>query len=307
MAAALLLASACGGSGSEGATSSPSATALASSTTPAAVASATPVPTATPGDFQYVVQEGDTLGGIADQFGITLDALLEANGLTAESLINVGDVLLITGSEAPPLSTPRPTVDPSIIVDNPAGTGWQIPIEGACVPVDDNQMPNSPREYRNGVHEGVDFFTGFACVDVALDTPVHAAKAGRVIRADHDFNPITQAEIDELEARTAQQGYTDPGALDRFRGRQVWIDHGNGFVTRYAHLNGIPDNILPGSQVEQGEVIGYTGDTGTPESVSNPGFEIHLHFELRVGDSFLGAGLSPDEVRALYENAFFGN
>jgi murein DD-endopeptidase MepM/ murein hydrolase activator NlpD len=174
------------------------------------------------------------------------------------------------------------------------------------MPIDDNQMPNAPREYRYGVHEGVDFFTDFACVDVPLDLPALASKPGLVIRADHEYTPMTQRELDDLLARSAAQGFTDEGALDRFRGRQVWIEHEGGIVTRYAHLNRIPPEILPGSNVEAGQVIGFIGDSGTPEAITNPGFEIHLHFELRIGDSFLGAGLPPEEVRALYENSFFG-
>ena len=46
------------------------------------------------------------------------------------------------------------------------------------------------------------------------------------------------------------------------------------------------------------------GDSGTPESASNPDFEIHLHFEIRVGDTYLGAGLDPAETRAVYEAVF---
>jgi murein DD-endopeptidase MepM/ murein hydrolase activator NlpD len=212
-------------------------------------------------------------------------------------------VLHIVGSSATPPPGSGAPAGP-IAVDNPAGRGWLIPVEGACLPTDDNQMPNAPRDYRFGVHEGVDFFTGFACVDVPLDLPALAAKAGRVIRADQQFKPLTQAEIDTLLERSQEQGYTDESALDRFRGRQVWIDHGGGLVTRYAHLNGIPENIEAGVMVEQGQVVGYIGDSGTPESVANPGFEIHLHFEIRVGDTFLGAGLPPAEMRAVYQDAF---
>ena len=165
-------------------------------------------------------------------------------------------------------------------------------------------MPNAPREYRAGVHEGVDFFTGYACVDVPKGLPVLAAADGVVIRADHDYRALTQEEIDDLRSAVGAQGYTDEGALDRFRGRQVWIDHGDGIVTRYCHLNGIPQDIQVGSQVKQGDMVGYIGDSGTPESATNPEFEIHLHFEIRVGDSYLGAGLDPLETRNIYEQVF---
>ncbi len=280
--------------------------------TPSAVASPTPTippteaPTATPGDFDYTVEDGDTLGAIAGRFGISVETLASTNGLTLESLLSVGQVLRIVGSTVPRPSFSGPTLDPSIEIDNPAGTGWLIPVEGACIPIEDNQMPNAPREYRTGVHEGVDFFTDFACIGVEMGTPALAAKAGRVTRIDHLYEPTTQSELDELLAKVAAQGFTDTASLDRFRGRQVWIEHDDGFVTRYAHLEDVSEDLLVGATVERGDVIGFIGDSGTPESVTNPGFENHLHFELRIGLSFLGEGESPEVVRALYTDAFFG-
>jgi len=252
------------------------------------------------------VEDGDTLDGIAGRFGISTETLASTNGLTLDSLLSIGQVLRIVGSTVPQPGTAGPTLDPSIEIDNPAGSGWLIPVEGACLPTDDNQMPNAPREYRNGVHEGVDFFTGFSCVDVELGTPALAAKGGRVVRADHIYKPLTQSELDELLAKVAAQGFTDTGTLDRFRGRQVWIDHGDGFRTRYSHLEGVSEDLLNGANVERGDLIGFIGDSGTPEAVTNPGFENHLHFELRIGPSFLGAGEPPEVVRALYTDAFFG-
>jgi murein DD-endopeptidase MepM/ murein hydrolase activator NlpD len=168
-------------------------------------------------------------------------------------------------------------------------------------------MPNAPREYRAGIHEGIDFYTGYNCVEVPAGSPVLAAGSGTVIRADHDYVPLNPEELDELLTRSVNQGYTDAEALDRFRGMQVWVDHGDGVVTRYCHLSGIPAGITAGTTVSTGDVVGFVGDSGTPESVTAPGVEIHLHFEVRVGDSFLGAGLPPDQVRFLYEQLFHGN
>jgi murein DD-endopeptidase MepM/ murein hydrolase activator NlpD len=56
--------------------------------------------------------------------------------------------------------------------------------------------------------------------------------------------------------------------------------------------------------VHAGDVIAFVGDSGTPESISDPGTEEHLHFELRTADTFLGKGLPPADVRALYERLF---
>ena len=218
----------------------------------------------------------------------------------------MGQVLRIAGSTASQPDAGDPTPEPTIAIDNPAGTGWLIPVAGACIPSEDDQMPNAPREYRAGVHEGVDFFTNFACVDIELGTPALASKAGRVIRVDHIYEPMTQSELEELLAKVVAQGFTDTASLERFRGRQVWIDHGDGFITRYGHLEGVPEDLLVGANVERGVVVGFIGDSGTPESVTNPGVEIHLHFELRIGPSFLGEGELPEVVQALYADVFFG-
>ena len=56
-------------------------------------------------------------------------------------------------------------------------------------------------------------------------------------------------------------------------GNLIVINHGNGFETFYAHLSGI--NVVPGQIVYQGNLIGYTGNTGCS---SGP----HIHFEIRV-------------------------
>jgi len=182
--------------------------------------------------------------------------------------------------------------------------GFIFPIEGACLPTSDNLMPNAYRGYRHGVHEGVDFYDVDNCTPIGPGTEVRAAKGGRVIRADIEYKDLTAAELEELYAHIDELGTSDAQTLDRFRGRQVWIDHGRGVVTRYAHLGGLAPGIDDGVTVEQGQVVGYVGESGTPESVTNPGTEYHLHFEIRVGEGFLGEGLEPEEMRALYEAAF---
>jgi LasA protease len=58
----------------------------------------------TPRDFldQYTVQPGDTLGSIASIYGITLEALMQANGLDESSMLMVGTVLTIPPVEVDP-------------------------------------------------------------------------------------------------------------------------------------------------------------------------------------------------------------
>jgi len=197
-----------------------------------------------------------------------------------------------------PTATPTPTPPPPII------RGFQYPIAGACLPAEDDLIPNAPREYRFGVHEGVDFYPGRACATIERGMPVLAARTGIVIRADVDYKEITQEEMDGLLGRSAQEGFTPPEVLDRLRGRQVWIDHGNGVVTRYCHLLSVEPGVAADVAVEVGQVVGRVGNSGTPEGVSDPNMENHLHFEIRVGETYLGQGLSPAETRLLWEGAF---
>ena len=72
-------------------------------------AQTTPTPDAphalpTQRDFldQYTVEFGDTLGNIAQKYGITLEALMQANGLNELSILTVGMVLKIPPIEADP-------------------------------------------------------------------------------------------------------------------------------------------------------------------------------------------------------------
>jgi murein DD-endopeptidase MepM/ murein hydrolase activator NlpD len=297
--AAFLLFSACGDSSESAGTPSPSPTAARATAMPArTTAAATPTPGLT--TFEYVVQDGDTVAALAERFGSTVEAIVEANGLLDPADIAIGQVLIVPDA----LSTPEPTPSPTPPPENPVGTGFQMPIAGGCLPAAEALWPNAPREYRSGIHEGIDFYDYDNCATIVEGTEVLAAKAGTIVRADHDYVGLTQVELNELFTRTQMQGYTDEEALDRFRGRQVWVDHGGGIVTRYVHLSGIPDAIQVGKAVAAGEIVGFVGESGTPESVTNPGVEMHLHFEIRVGDSFLGAGLPLDQVHYLYNEVF---
>jgi LysM repeat protein len=47
------------------------------------------------GRQEYTVQAGDTLGAIAAQFGVTVDAIVQANQLANPDIITPGDTLII--------------------------------------------------------------------------------------------------------------------------------------------------------------------------------------------------------------------
>ena len=54
-------------------------------------------------------------------------------------------------------------------------------------------------------------------------------------------------------------------------GKLVEINHGNGYVTRYAHNRSV--SVMPGDRVSKGQVIAAMGSTGRS---TGP----HVHFEV---------------------------
>lgn len=54
-------------------------------------------------------------------------------------------------------------------------------------------------------------------------------------------------------------------------GNYVILDHGDGYRTLYAHMSAFA--VKQGDVVQQGQIIGYVGDTGYS-------FGCHCHFEM---------------------------
>lgn len=75
-------------------------------------------------------------------------------------------------------------------------------------------------------------------------------------------------------------------AADASAGNHLKLDHASDFQSWYLHLHHFAAGLAKGSQVKQGEVIGYVGTTGAS---TGP----HLHFELHRN------GLALDPQRKL--------
>jgi LysM repeat protein len=91
---------------------------------PAATALAAPVSEtapAAPASLEYAVQSGDTLGAIAAQFGVTVEDIAAATGLTDLDFLSLGQVLIIpgAGSTSEPPSTPAATSAPAPATSSP--------------------------------------------------------------------------------------------------------------------------------------------------------------------------------------------
>jgi LysM repeat protein len=58
-------------------------------------------PTPRISEVHYTVEEGDTLSGIAEMFGVTWDAIIQANDLQSQDAIFVGQELVIPAPASP--------------------------------------------------------------------------------------------------------------------------------------------------------------------------------------------------------------
>lgn len=98
-----------------------------------------------------------------------------------------------------------------------------------------------------------DPFNGHAAFHAGMDFP------GR------DGQPILAAAKGKVVHVGQRQGY----------GNVVEVEHGNGLMTRYAHLSGFSSRV--GQIVARGDTIARMGSTGRSTGT-------HLHFEVRLND-----------------------
>ena len=189
-------------------------------------------------DLCYTVTPFDTLAGIAAQHGLSVDAIAAVpwNGFTSRPYtVRARQRVLLPGAR--PLVRARPDRRAVSYANDPwarsAYPNWPYGDGKFAWPV---AGPIS--QYAHDGHWAIDIAT-------PLDTPVKAADRGTVTSAG--WSPI---------------GY----------GFRVVIDHGNDYVTLYAHLRDI--YVEQGQIVGKGQVIGNSGANG---NITGP----HLHFEIR--------------------------
>lgn len=209
----------------------------------------------------YYAEKNDTTGiNIVSEI---IDFENTINEKTAKKIEVTETVVIDTETEdepEPPLPVDPVAPEPerkiqdeatgAVVTKESETTFVPLPEEGATVPVltplpksktrvtSPFGMRNHPTLKRQKMHNGIDFGSG-------MNAPVFAAADGIVTLAQYS----------------------------RSFGNWIMVEHANGYVSVYAHLNSF--NISAGFKVKKGETIGYTGNTGRS---SGP----HLHYEIRL-------------------------
>jgi murein DD-endopeptidase MepM/ murein hydrolase activator NlpD len=172
------------------------------------------------------------------------------------------------------------------------------PIAGAEVSTISAHLPGAPRAYRNGFHEGIDWYDFSSGGNINTDTPIYAMGEGIVVRADQEYEEYSSPEVRNQDlALTAEYGETPEYIFDRLRGRQVWVQYPNGVMNRFAHLDDIPEDLNVGDRVNAETIIGYVGNSGTSGAVNQDLSELHLHQDLLIYGELFWKPLSQEEVR----------
>lgn len=226
---------------------------------------------------EYIVQSGDTISSIAENFNISVNTILWANDLTKSSTLKLGQKLIIlpvsgtfhhvkdldTVSEVAQTYKAKTSdivafnelknendiyVGDILIIPNGTKPAPPVvkPTEYVQIPIASSYFivpVASPYSITQGLHwyNAIDF--GNNC-----GRPVFAAAGGAVLNIKYGYNA---------------------GA-----GNYIRILHPNGLITHYGHLQSIL--VKTGESVSQGDLIGLIGNTGRTIGATG----CHLHFGL---------------------------
>lgn len=229
----------------------------------------------------YEIEAGDTLKSIAADFGVSVETLVGANGISLGTKLQPGDKLAILPVDGVKHIVKKGDTIESIaskykadisrilafndLPDNalikPGDTlvipgGEHVPISPeyapkVILPTQDLpdlggyfSSPSATGRLTQGLHK-------YNAVDIGgrdfCNTPIRAAAAGVVIIAD-------------------TQGWN--GGY----GKYIKIAHDNGTITLYAHSSQLL--VIPGEIVTKGQTIALVGSTGNSTGC-------HIHFEVR--------------------------
>lgn len=251
----------------------------------------------------HTVEGGDTLSGIATQYGIDVNTLLWANDLSVTSILGLGDeldILPTTGvlhevRSGDTLSKIVATYDvelDDVLAYNGLDSSTDLQIGQSLIVPGGQIVASAPVDRRTAITSVIStptVTTPSLAPTTTTSTNITTApvSSGGMVWPT-DLYTITQyygwghTGID-VDCYFDNDNYAAAAGIVEFVGWKggygytVDVNHGNGLVTRYAHHASL--YVVQGQQVSSGQAVGRCGTTGRSTGT-------HLHFEVIANGSF---------------------
>lgn len=226
--------------------------------------------------FEYEVQPGDTVSGVAARFGVSAHSISWNN-------LDVRDLHVLTPGQRLQVPATDGILHPVRVNETVTQIAamyeadWRDIVEFAG-----NGLSRDPNNLAAGslilVPGGSMLATGIAPerpsapVDTAWVWPLQG-RLTSLFESSHPLGIDIAAPLGSplLAARDGVVAFAGGDSCCSY-GLHVIIDHGDGYETVYAHLDSFA--VAAGTVVSAGDVVGYNGLTGL---TTGP----HIHFELR--------------------------
>lgn len=239
--------------------------------------------------IEYIVRDADTLSSVAEKFNLQLETILWVNDLTETSKIKPDQIIKI-----PPVDGVVHTVrkgDTIYSIAKKYGLGDEAGAQGIVnypfnsftddetfglaigqtVVVPDGVMPKAGVLPPTNLARRLTPDAGTVSPTGQFIWPASGgiSQSYRFYHKAIDISSRGGGSVLAADSGTVMvAGWPDNYGY----GNRVMIDHGNGFVTLYAHMSSV--NVSVGQTVTRGNVVGSMGSTGRSTGV-------HLHFEIR--------------------------
>ncbi len=227
----------------------------------------------------YTVREGDSLGEVAEMFGVTANTIRWANDITRNTDIQPGQTLVIlpiagvrhivkSGDSISSIAKKYEGDADEILSFNQLASASDI-VVGDTLIIPGGELHATPAPVKEG-KSGKGKASGGAGF-------THPAPGSVKTQGIHGYNAVDLAGSTGATIRAAAAGeviVAKGAGWNGGYGNYIVVKHRNGTQTLYAHLSSLSVGV--GSYVEQGQTIGGMGNTGRSTGT-------HLHFEVRGG------------------------
>lgn len=231
--------------------------------------------------FVYTVRPGDTLGGIAASFGVTVNTILWANDIANPKSVSVGTKLVILpvtgvqhqvakGDTVASIAKRYSASADDIIQFNGLTPGEPL-VVGSEIMIPNGEMTGPPS---SSITTGPSA-KSFASLPQYIGYYLRPVLGGRKTQGIHGYNGVDLANTCGLPIYASASGMVIIAKTSGWNGgygEYVVIAHGNNTQTLYAHMQFV--SVVAGTEVGQGDAIGAIGRTGHATGC-------HVHFEIR--------------------------